>query len=79
MGAYLVLFPSARVVSIVPPFFFFTFEVPALVFLMVWFLGQFALAGAQTAIAWEAHVAGFLVGVVYALAARRRFRRPSYA
>lgn len=75
MGAYLILFPHARVVAIVPPLFFLPFQVPALIFLGLWFFGQFALAGVETNIAWEAHVAGFAVGVLYASVNRNRFRR----
>jgi membrane associated rhomboid family serine protease len=71
MGAYLVLFPTARVQSIIPPFFFWPFRVPAFVFLGIWFLAQFALAGEASLIAWEAHVAGFVVGVAYAAIRRR--------
>lgn len=63
MGAYLVLFPSARVVSIIPPLFFWPFVIPAALFLFVWLVAQFALAGAATNIAWEAHVVGFLAGL----------------
>jgi membrane associated rhomboid family serine protease len=72
MGAYLVLHPTARVTSIIPPLFFLPFRVPAAVFLMIWFLGQFALAGATTTIAWEAHVGGFVVGALWAWRYRRR-------
>ncbi len=72
MGAYLVLHPSARVTSIVPPFFFLPFRVPAAVFLVLWLIGQFAFAGADSNIAWQAHVGGFLVGVIYAWRIRRR-------
>jgi membrane associated rhomboid family serine protease len=72
MGAYLVLFPRAKVLTLLPIFFFFTFiEVPAYVFLGFWFLLQFfsgavGLLGAQGAaggIAWWAHIGGFLAGV----------------
>lgn len=75
MGAYLVLHPSARVTSIIPPLFFLPFRVPAAVFLVLWFIGQFSLAGASSNIAWLAHVGGFVVGVAYALVVRRRRRR----
>jgi membrane associated rhomboid family serine protease len=71
MGAYLVLHPAARVTSIIPPLFFLPFRVPAAVFLVIWFLGQFALAGGDSNIAWEAHVGGFVVGAVYAWRLRR--------
>ena len=71
MGAYLILYPGAHVVSIIPPLFFFPFRVPALVFLGIWLLTQFGLAGQATSIAWEAHVAGFLVGLLWAAVRRR--------
>ncbi len=79
MGAYLVLYPTARIVSIFPLFFFMPIAVPAVVFLLLWFLGQFALAGASTNIAWEAHVAGFLFGIVVAAALRTTVLRRVYA
>jgi membrane associated rhomboid family serine protease len=74
MGAYLVLHPRARVTSIIPPLFFLPFRVPAAVFLVIWFIGQFALAGGDTNIAWEAHVGGFVVGAIYAWRRRRAGR-----
>ncbi len=70
MGAYMMLFPYSRVVTLVPIFFFFTLiEVPALIYLGVWFLGQF-LAGATSLamggsnIAFWAHIGGFVAGVL---------------
>jgi membrane associated rhomboid family serine protease len=77
MGAYAVLFPRARVTAIIPPFFFWPFALPALLFLGIWFLSQFLLAGGDTMIAWEAHVAGFALGAVVALVGRRWLRRHS--
>jgi membrane associated rhomboid family serine protease len=74
MGAYLLLFPSARVLTLVPLLVIFTFvNLPAWLVLGYWFLGQF-LAGAATAIAYSsqtagggvafwAHVGGFLTGL----------------
>jgi membrane associated rhomboid family serine protease len=73
MGAYLVLFPSARVLTLVPLFVFITFiNLPAWLVLGYWFVAQF-LSGAATAIAYSnqtsggvafwAHVGGFLTGV----------------
>jgi membrane associated rhomboid family serine protease len=67
MGAYLVLHPWAKVVSIVPPLFFLPFVVPAAVYLLLWFGLQFLLADQDTNIAWEAHVFGFGFGVLAAL------------
>lgn len=69
MGAYLVLFPTARVISVIPPLIFWPFRVPALIFLGVWFVGQFGLSDPR--IAWDAHVGGFVIGAVYALIRRR--------
>ncbi len=70
MGAYLILHPYARVTVIVLPFFFLPFRLPAAVFLGVWFVLQFLLAGGDENIAWEAHVGGFVFGVVVAAVLR---------
>ena len=72
LGAYLVLYPGARVASLVPIFFIFTIvEVPATIFLLFWFVSQlfsglFALqGGGSSGIAWWAHIGGFLFGLLY--------------
>ena len=72
MGAYFLLFPSARVLTLVPlVFVFFTTWLPAWLVLGYWFVVQF-LGGAATSlatgsqaggIAFWAHVGGFLAGV----------------
>lgn len=81
LGAYAVLFPGHRIITFVG---WFLLPVPAIVFLGVWFFAQFGLGGTNTA--WEAHVGGFLFGVVVALmfrgpllrrVARVHRRRPS--
>ena len=72
MGAYFVLFPKARIIILIPIFFFpFFFEVPAVLFLAFWFLeqlfsGTFSLLGPKMTggIAWWAHVGGFLCGII---------------
>jgi membrane associated rhomboid family serine protease len=79
MGAYAVLFPRARVTSIIPPFFFWPFALPAMVFLGIWFLSQFLLVGGESNIAWEAHVAGFVFGVLVAAVGRKRLKAHSTA
>jgi membrane associated rhomboid family serine protease len=76
MGAYLVLYPRARVLTLVPIFFFIQIiEIPAYVFLGIWFLLQF-VSGAgsllnRTAevggIAWWAHAGGFIGGIILLL------------
>ena len=82
LGAYLVLFPRARVLTVVPLLVVFpVFDVPAWVMLLIWF-GLQALSGVQsfgsgqTGIAFFAHIGGFVAGMGLALLlARRRPRR----
>ncbi len=71
MGAYFILYPFARVITLVPIFFFVDIiEIPAFFFLGFWVLLQFfqgtlSLAFSQTGgVAWWAHFGGFLVGAV---------------
>jgi membrane associated rhomboid family serine protease len=81
MGAYLLLFPHASVVTMVPIFFFLqVVEIPAVFFLGFWFLSQLfsgtlslAAAGAQAeGVAWWAHIGGFVVGFLWAVPLRRQ-------
>ena len=63
MGAYLALFPTARVRTLVFVFILVTtMDIPASVFLVIWFLFQFLYAGGGSGIAWLAHVGGFVLG-----------------
>jgi membrane associated rhomboid family serine protease len=59
LGGYILNFPHARVVTLVLLWFV---DVPAWVFLGLWFVGQF-LIGSSSGIAWMAHVGGFLAGL----------------
>ncbi len=70
MGAYLVLYPRARVLTLVPIFIFIQImEVPAIVFLAFWILIQFiSVGGGQEGVAWWAHIGGFFVGIALLLA-----------
>jgi membrane associated rhomboid family serine protease len=74
MGAYFVMYPHSRIVTLLPIFFFIQLvEIPAIFFLGIWFLMQFlsgvgsiaTAAGRQPAggVAFWAHVAGFVAGV----------------
>jgi len=68
LGAYLMLFPRARVLTLVIlGFYIRTIEVPAMVVLGFWFVLQFlnALisAGTGAGVAWYAHVGGFIAGI----------------
>ena len=84
LGAYLLFFPTARLVVLFPIFFFpFFFEVPAVLYLGFWFFSQLfsgtlALAGPQNVggIAWWAHVGGFVSGMALCGLFVRR-RRPA--
>ena len=78
LGAYIVLFPGARILSLVfLGFFYQLLEVPALVVLGYWFalqlLSGFAAFGAETAqggVAFFAHIGGFTLGVIVGLLLR---------
>jgi len=67
LGSYAVLFPGHRVLSLVG---WIPVRVPAVLFLAIWFLVQFGVG--DTAVAWEAHVGGFVVGALVTLLFRRR-------
>lgn len=64
MGAYLLLFPRARIRSLIffPPIIFMT-RVPAWGLLGFWFVSQFFI-DASSGVAWVAHVTGFVFGAV---------------
>ena len=78
LGAYIVLFPSARILSLVfLGFFYQLIEVPAIIILGFWFLlqlidgiGSLGLAGAEGGVAFFAHIGGFVAGVAIGLIAR---------
>jgi len=84
MGAYFVLYPNSRVLALVPLFIIWEIiEVPAILFLGLWFLMQFfygvgsmaAKAGVETGgVAFWAHIAGFLVGMAGVLVLRKPSR-----
>lgn len=74
MGAYFYFFPRAKILIMVPILFFpIFFEAPAVIFLAFWFIQQIfsgalslALPNSTGAIAWWAHIGGFIFGYVYA-------------
>ena len=76
LGAYIVFFPYARILTLVPLFiFFFTARIPAMIFIGLWFVVQFLSgvgtlgatgAAASGGVAWWAHIGGFVLGVVLA-------------
>lgn len=70
LGAYFVLFPGSRILSLVPIFIFITvLELPALIFVGLWFLIQVfntlgSLGATVNSVAWWAHVGGFVAGAL---------------
>lgn len=69
LGAYVILFPRARVLVAIPVFIvLYTLRLPAIWVLGVWFLGQLlssvAMSSAGAGIAFRAHIGGFVAGVL---------------
>lgn len=69
MGAYLVLYPRAKILTLIPIFIIPYFvEIPAFFFLGIWFLLQILNAAAARpdmgGVAWWAHIGGFVFGMV---------------
>ena len=67
LGAYIALFPKAKVISFV---FFVILPIPAFIFLGVWFLLQWVywVTDISSGVAYVAHIGGFIAGIVLALA-----------
>lgn len=84
LGAFLIMYPGARILTLVPLFiFWFTVRLPAVIFIGFWFLMQF-LSGigslslaASGGVAWWAHVGGFLLGI-FLTAGYRQKRQSSW-
>jgi len=69
MGAYVLIHPRAKILTLVPLLFIpLVFEIPAYFFLGIWFVIQFVNAAGSRAgtsgIAWWAHIGGFLFGML---------------
>jgi membrane associated rhomboid family serine protease len=85
MGAYLVKFPHSRILTLVPFFFIFTTEIPAVVILVYWFVLQFVSGVgsigysnvSQGGVAFFAHVGGFIAGMILVnlMGTRERYGR----
>ena len=70
MGAYLILHPNAKILTLIPIIFIPWFiEIPAFFFLGFWFVLQFInAAGSHSGIggiAWWAHIGGFIFGIIF--------------
>jgi len=73
LGAYVVSYPGARILTLVPFFIFWqVIEIPALIVLGFWFIMQFfygtaslaTTSASQGGVAWWAHVGGFIIGII---------------
>ncbi len=77
LGAYLVLFPRAKVLTLVLlPFFFTTQRLPAMLPLLLWFavqlISDFGSRGSGASVAFGAHVGGFIAGMLLVPMLKRR-------
>jgi membrane associated rhomboid family serine protease len=72
LGAYLVLFPRAKVFTIIAAFFIYTVRIPVIAYIPFWFILQlvFALIGQGGGVAYLAHIGGFVAGAATGLVAR---------
>lgn len=82
LAGYLIMFPTARIVTIVPIFIFIQIiKVPAILLIGLWFLIQIASGmgslstQASGGTAWFAHIGGFIAGVVLVLVLSRKQSR----
>ena len=78
LGAYLVMYPRANILTIIAIFFIYTIRIPVLIYIPFWFimqlifavLGQLGPAGETLGVAYLAHVGGFVAGALTGLAWR---------
>ncbi|HEY0139821.1 MAG TPA: rhomboid family intramembrane serine protease [Thermoanaerobaculia bacterium] len=87
LGAYLILYPHARVMTLIPIFFIITVrEIPAVIILGIWFVlqifsgvGSLGVRDAQDmgGVAYWAHIGGFVAGMalIFLLGGKRRVQR----
>ena len=83
LGAYLVIYPRAKVWSLVPFLFFIPVRIPAWLVLGTWFVLQWAYSAGYAAsgagsVAYVAHVFGFLAGAITGLFVRAASPPPQY-
>jgi membrane associated rhomboid family serine protease len=67
LGAYLALFPTARILTLVT---YFLIPLPAILFLGFWFIMQWLMSFYDIAggVAYSAHIGGFIAGMILAVA-----------
>jgi len=64
LGAYLILFPRAKILTIITAFFITTVRIPAIAYIPLWFILQiiFSVINPEGGVAYLAHIGGFVVG-----------------
>jgi membrane associated rhomboid family serine protease len=77
LGAYFMLFPTSRILTVIPVFFFIRLvSIPAVVVLGIWILLQVVNSvtslGVGSGVAWFAHIGGFAAGMALIVLFRRR-------
>jgi membrane associated rhomboid family serine protease len=70
MGAYFLLYPKSKILTLIPIFFIpYFLELPAFFFIGIWFILQFISAAGSSSelggVAWWAHIGGFLFGIIF--------------
>ena len=70
MGAYMISYPKSKILTLIPIIIIpYLIEIPAFIFLGIWFLLQFFSATGSSAhgggIAWWAHIGGFIAGIIF--------------
>lgn len=72
LGAYLVMFPRAKVLTAIAVFFIYMVRIPVIAYIPFWFIMQviFVFLGATSGVAYLAHIGGFVAGAATGLVAR---------
>jgi len=86
MGAYMIMFPTSRIITLIPIFFIpYFIEIPAIIYIGFWFISQFisgtfSIFVGQNAggIAWWAHIGGFIFGVIMHRFFKNAYSRECY-
>ena len=69
LGAYLVMYPRAKIFTVIMAFFLYTVRIPVLIYIPFWFVLQviFTLIGDTSGVAYLAHIGGFVAGAATGL------------
>jgi membrane associated rhomboid family serine protease len=75
LGAYLILFPKAKIFTVITAFFITTVRIPALAYIPIWFILQviFSIFNPEGGVAYLAHIGGFVVGAGVSFLAKSFF------